>query len=259
MTSLIPVKRHASCAINVSKRCNVLTVKAFSRFQDTECHLAETKKELNLLIQNLGFPSTVLPGDPRAKSEIDKVLHRLEALTPAPEPLLWQQQPGGTPGISPLLLGEWELLYASNGILVTRTAPAELLRLASRLPGVGLSDITQTLALNEADALVASNSAVLGFGPMGSWKVGIEGIWRDSGDGKTARVLFDQVSIKPVSAMGLAAPSWLPPLRLASGGSSGPGEVRAGASWTTTFVDRDTRVGRGRDGEAFLFRRKPPQ
>ncbi|GIL70399.1 hypothetical protein Vretimale_3589 [Volvox reticuliferus] len=241
-----------------SRRCSLWLVKASARFQDTECHLAETKKELNFLLQTLGYPNTVLPGEPQAKSEIDKVLHRLEALTQAPEPLIWHQQPGGILGVSPLLLGEWELVYASNGILVTRTAPAELVRTASRLPGVGISDITQTLSLNQSGAVVANNSAVLGFGPLGSWQLGIQGVWRDSGDGKTARVLFDQVSVKPVAAMGLAVPSWMPPLQLATGGTAGPGESRVGASWTTTFVDRDMRVGRGRDGEAFLFRRKPP-
>lgn len=50
-----------------------------------------------------------------------------------------------------------------------------------------------------------------------------------------------------------------PQLHLATGGSSGPGEGRLGAVWITTFVDRDMRVGRGRDGEAFLFRRKEPR
>ncbi|GIL70401.1 hypothetical protein Vretimale_3589 [Volvox reticuliferus] len=128
-----------------SRRCSLWLVKASARFQDTECHLAETKKELNFLLQTLGYPNTVLPGEPQAKSEIDKVLHRLEALTQAPEPLIWHQQPGGILGVSPLLLGEWELVYASNGILVTRTAPAELVRTASRLPGVGISDITQVV------------------------------------------------------------------------------------------------------------------
>ena len=97
-----------------------------------------------------------------------------------------------------------------------------------------LCSLTKVLKLNEAGALVASNSAVFGFGPLGSWSVGIEvrgracageavrvdsptawrcrgdllcnalslsavteaalhpeppqGVWRDSGDGKTARV-----------------------------------------------------------------------
>ncbi|GIL47342.1 hypothetical protein Vafri_4185 [Volvox africanus] len=70
----------------------------------------------------------------------------------------------------------------------------------------------QTLSLNQSGAVVANNSAVLGFGPLGSWRLGIQGVWRDSGDGKTARVLFDQVSVKPVAAMGLAVPSWMPPV-----------------------------------------------
>lgn len=46
-----------------SRRCLVHIVRASSRFQDTECHIAETKKELNVLLQNLGFPKSVLPGE----------------------------------------------------------------------------------------------------------------------------------------------------------------------------------------------------
>ena len=146
------------------------------------------------------------------------MIQRLEALSPVPEPLMWPNVPGeGVPGVSPLLLGEWELVYArwagwgrgvrhaggnagtgkavgagacnganvsgrvgafqvcrpyrlrhivntaatlvaasptaapapycsphrSNGTVVTRSAPAQLLLQASRLPGVGISDITQ--------------------------------------------------------------------------------------------------------------------
>ncbi|KXZ55858.1 hypothetical protein GPECTOR_2g1409 [Gonium pectorale] len=190
------------------------------------------------------------------KAEIDRVLTRLEALNPVPTPLT---TPEGLPGVSPLLLGEWDLVYASNGTVVTRTAPAQLLLTASQLPGVGLDEITQVLSLSETGALVASNTAVFGFGPLGSWRIGIEGVWRDAGDGRTARVLFDQVSVKPVGALGLKAPAWVPPLKLATGGLSGPGERRSGADWVTTFVDRDLRVGRGKTGNTFLFRRRPPQ
>ncbi|GFR46872.1 hypothetical protein Agub_g8513, partial [Astrephomene gubernaculifera] len=231
---------------------------------DTECHLAETKKELDRLLQNLGFPQTVLPGELKAKAEIDKVLHRLEALNPNPNPLqadIEQRPTGDLSGISPLLLGEWELLYASNGTVVTRTAPAQWLLLsASKLPGMGLSDIEQVLSLSPGDgSLTASNSAVFGLGPLGSWRVGIQGVWRSAGDGRTARVLFDQMSVKPVAALGLPAPSWLPPLKLAAGGSAGGGGGRLGADWVTSFLDGELRIGRGRSGNTFLFRRKTPR
>ncbi|KAG2445814.1 hypothetical protein HXX76_000418 [Chlamydomonas incerta] len=235
----------------------MVTAASQTRFQALEYQTSELKKDLNLLLGKLGFPQSVLPGEDEGKAAIDKVLQRLEALTPVPEPLMWPNVPGeGVPGVSPLLLGEWELVYASNGTVVTRSAPAQLLLQASRLPGVGISDITQVLKLNDVGALVASNSAVFGFGPVGSWSVGIEGVWRDSGDGKTARVLFDQVSVRPVTALGLPVPNWAPPLTLATGGTTGPGQGRSGADWITTFVDRDMRVGRGRTGNTFLFKRK---
>ncbi|PNH09940.1 hypothetical protein TSOC_003415 [Tetrabaena socialis] len=221
--------------------------------QDSEFQLAEEKKELELILNRIGFPASVLPGEEETKEEVDLLIRRLEALTPVPQPL---QQPGGLPGVNPLLLGEWQLVYASNGTVVTRSAPAQLLLQASQLPGVGLSDIMQVLSLSESGSLMASNSAVFGFGPLGSWRVGIEGLWRNSGDGMTARVLFDRVSVRPVAALGLPLPGWLPPLKIAAGGSSGPGEKRSGADWVTTFVDGTMRVGRGKTGNTFLFKRK---
>ncbi len=64
----------------------------------------------------------------------------MEALNPYPSPLRCPEA-GGL--VSPLLLGEWQLVYASNGTVVTRTAAAQLLLQAAQLPGVGLDDITQ--------------------------------------------------------------------------------------------------------------------
>jgi hypothetical protein len=50
------------------------------------------------------------------------------------------------PGAAPSLLGDWRLVFASDGTVVTRAAPAQLLaQLAGALPGFGLSDIQQQL------------------------------------------------------------------------------------------------------------------
>lgn len=49
------------------------------------------------------------------------------------------------PGASESLLGEWSLVFASDGTVVTRTAPAQLLAQLATVPGVGLSDIQQQL------------------------------------------------------------------------------------------------------------------
>ena len=74
---------------------------------------------------------------------------------------------------------------------------------------------------------MATNEAVLGLGPLGSWKLGIEGKWLGRGDGRTSRVVFDQVQVKPVGILGLPLPDWMPQVRegtrcveLARGGAS---------------------------------------
>lgn len=179
----------------------------------------------------------------------------MQRLNPEPTPLRQQQEPT-VPQASPSLLGEWELIYASNGTVVTRSAPARVLLSASQLPGVGISDITQRLAARDGAVVGASNSATFGLGPFGSWRLGIEGVWRDGpqGDGRAVKVLFDTFSIKPVSFLGLPLPEWLPPLTLSTGDR---GPSRAGADWETTFCDGEHRIGRGRTGNLFLFRRRP--
>lgn len=85
-------------------------------------------------------PSLLRPLTQQARKQIDTVLQRMEALNPYPSPLRCPEA-GGL--VSPLLLGEWQLVYASNGTVVTRTAAAQLLLQAAQLPGVGLDDITQ--------------------------------------------------------------------------------------------------------------------
>jgi hypothetical protein len=58
------------------------------------------------------------------------------------------------PGAAASLLGEWGLVFASDGTVVTRAAPAQLLaQLAGALPGFGLSDIQQRLETPAPGAL----------------------------------------------------------------------------------------------------------
>lgn len=53
-------------------------------------------------------------------------------------------------GPAPELLGEWALVYASNGTVVTRTAPAQVLAALSTLPvGIGIESITQNLQVSQ--------------------------------------------------------------------------------------------------------------
>jgi hypothetical protein len=103
-------------------------------------------------------------------------------------------------------------------------------------------------------ALRASNWALFGGGPLGVWRVAIEGEWRrrDSGgggDAATVDVSFDAFSTQIVGIFGLRFPGAVLRLPLPATGRS--------AEWNTPFVDGQWRVGRGRTGNSFLFKRLP--
>ncbi len=59
----------------------------------------------------------------------------------------------------------------------------------------------------------ASNEATIGLGPLGSWRVAIEGKWYNQGDGESVRVVFERLRIKPVGVLGAKLPEWLPQVR----------------------------------------------
>ena len=68
--------------------------------------LAATEQELVAAVRSLGYPQAIFPGgEASIRAGIDAAIARLEAATPTPSPL----QP-----VSPLLLGEWHLIYASR-------------------------------------------------------------------------------------------------------------------------------------------------
>ena len=73
---------------------------------------------------------------PQTKQRVLTILSDLERASPFSP---------GAPGASESLLGDWSLVFASDGTVVTRTAPAQLLAQMAALPGVGLMDIQQQL------------------------------------------------------------------------------------------------------------------
>lgn len=170
--------------------------------------LMEPEQALLTAVEALGYPAAIFPGDEPSRRTIDSSIAALEAASPTPSPL---QQPehGGAP--SPLLLDEWELMYASSGTYLTRSGGAQALLAASALPGVGVSGIRQGLQLAGSGAgssegsisssssgqpqLRTSNAATLGLGPFGDWEIVVEGVWAVR-DGQLARVSFDGFSLQ---------------------------------------------------------------
>lgn len=168
-------------------------------------HTAE--RELLAAVDALGYPASIFPGDEPARASIDRSVERLEAATPNPSPL---QPP------SPALLGDWQLVYASDGTYVTRTGAAQALLAASRLPGVGVADIRQALQLLDdacglsgssssgsgSTELRTSNAACFGLGPFGEWEVCIQGRW-DVVDDSLARVSFTSFELQLTGLFGV--------------------------------------------------------
>eukprot|EP00798_Chlamydomonas_sp_ICE-L_P032527 gene32527-17241_t len=210
------------------------------------------------------------PGLTQEKVEVDILLERLQKddyrfhLRFDDPRFISDQMSESSFGINPAspsvvdnnMLGFWKLVYASNGTAVTRTEVARLLVAASkRLPSTGLFDVSQELSTDPGGAIRSSNTAVFGLGPLGSWRIGIEGSWRNTGDGRTAMIAFDSFKMRPIGWLGVKLPTWLPNLELGTGSSQSESR-RKGAEWVTSFCDDELRVGKGKtSGNLFLFKK----
>ncbi|WIA28236.1 hypothetical protein OEZ86_010791 [Tetradesmus obliquus] len=214
--------------------------------------------------------SAVLPGNVEAKRQILQVIERLELQNPTPDS--FQESRGSKnetssswgDGLNPVaeLLGDWELVYANNGTVVTRTGFAQgLMQLAGRLPGFGLTDIVQSLYVDEEHpgCVRSTNQAEFALGPFGSWRVAIRGSWLPAGQQQpsdTVLVVFDEFGVQLTGWL-VKLPRQLPEVRTRLPGSGSKQQKgRPAALWRTSYLDGAYRVGRGSSGNVFLFRRR---
>lgn len=172
------------------------------------------------------------------------------------------------------LLGEWRLIYASSGLAVGSAQPsssllAQALAILERLPGVGMAAVWQQLSRDGSGTLDLSgpwmpqgiapgstssvvatvNSAEFSFGPLGRWRISVDGRWLDMGDGVSAHAWFECFRLRPLEVMGLPL-SALPEVSVPV-----PQLLRATDEWATTYLDGNLRVGRSSQGGVFLFQR----
>lgn len=178
-----------------------------------------------------------------------------DATTPASPP----------PAAAAGLFGLWKLEYASNGTYVTRSAPAQALLALSSLPiGFGLAEVEQELSPpssgsgevgdtttnnNAKQQLSTNNVAVFGLGPLGKFKVAIEGTWtpsKSNKDGKSADVKFKAFSVKMNGFLGLQLPDVLPEMKI-------PISNGRTAVFKTTYLSNRMRLARGKSDNVFLF------
>lgn len=190
----------------------------------------ETRQHLK---QDLLYRSTTLGQQallPAEKSELNTIVQQLETLNPTPLPL--------APSNRSLLLGDWKLLYASNGTVVTR-------RLTG---GIIIHAIWQTLSA-AGEGIAATNGTELGLPLLGRVELEAQGQWRWQGETQTATVTFDTFSLQAtrlfhqqnwaIPALHIPVLEWL----------------RREAAWQTSYLDSDLRVGRGTTGNLFVFTR----
>ncbi|MBD2564913.1 PAP/fibrillin family protein [Nostoc sp. UIC 10607] len=193
------------------------------------------KTELLLRIEKLGLQQSLFP---TSDELIDKLIQQLEGISPIPQPL--------QPKHLPSLLGNWQLVYASAGTIVTR-------QIAS-IPDFGgaikIKRVWQILASDSnTRKILASNSAQLELPILGEWQLQANGHWKWSTDEKTATVSFNSFSVQATKPFGLSNWSFpelkIPVLEF----------LQKEALWITSYLDQEIRVGRGATDNLFVFRR----
>ncbi|MGF1478052.1 MAG: PAP/fibrillin family protein [Cyanophyceae cyanobacterium] len=193
----------------------------------------QLKTELFYQIETLGPERSLLPF---SEASIDDNIRRLENINPIPQPL--------RPSNSTALLGDWRLVYAANGTVVTRSM-AEIANVFGSAIAV---QIWQTLASQDRQ-ITADNQALIELPLLGDYRLSAKGIWQPEPDERTAQVSFNTFSLQPTKFLGLPSSRLpaliIPILEL----------FRNKALWITSYLDEDTRIGRGATGNMFVFKK----
>lgn len=119
------------------------------------------KNELRQRISELGLQQSIFPS---ADETCDRLVQQLENINPCDRPL----------SIDHLstLAGDWELIYASRGTVVTR-------RLVS-LKGIGarvkIKRVWQKLVASQANQIFAANCAEFDLPLLGEWRLQADGV-----------------------------------------------------------------------------------
>ncbi|MCU0543007.1 MAG: PAP/fibrillin family protein [Oscillatoriaceae cyanobacterium Prado104] len=193
------------------------------------------KIELLQRVEALGANQALFPSPKRS---IDLIVEQLENINPIPRPLSCDRLPD--------LLGDWQLIYASNGTAVTRTFAL----IPNIEAGIQIKQVRQKLIAGTSGKITIFNSALIDLPLLGEWQLQASGIWiGDAGD-RVARITFDVFSWQATKPFGWE--NWtfpeltIPVLEF----------LRKEALWTTSYLDAELRVGRGATGNLFVFRRE---
>ena len=192
----------------------------------------DLKNQLFSQVEILGKEQSLLPF---SDTSIDETIQQLEDTNPISQPLL--------PDNLSSLVGDWQLVYASNGTVVTRPIAEITSFLGS---GIKVKKIWQSLAVEELK-IMADNQALIELPLLGEYKLSAEGIWRPELDQQAAKVTFNAFTARATKLFGQS--DWtLPELKIPV-----LDFLRNEALWITSYLDEDTRVGRGATGNLFVF------
>ncbi|MBD2005471.1 PAP fibrillin [Trichocoleus sp. FACHB-40] len=193
------------------------------------------KAELLQRVEALGLQQALFPSDGQP---IDAIVQQLESINPIPQPLHSDHLPS--------LLGNWQLVYASRGTVVTR----QLASIPDFGGGINIKRVWQRLIADGTGQISASNGAFLDLPLLGEWQLRADGVWTWGADEKMAKVSFNSFSMQATKLFGMESWSFpelkIPVLEF----------LRNEAEWTTSYLDEEIRVGRGATGNLFVFRRE---
>jgi hypothetical protein len=193
------------------------------------------KTELKQRVEELGLQRAKFPSD---GEPIDTIVQQLESMNPIPQPL--------HPKHRPTLFGEWRLIYASRGTVVTR----QLAQIPDFWGGIKIKRVWQRLVTGDDGKILASNGALLDIPLLGESRLLADGIWTLGLDEKTALVKFNTFSgqlTKPFGSENWSLPELkIPVLEF----------LQNEALWITSYLDDEIRVGRGATGNLFVFCRE---
>ena len=192
------------------------------------------KTELLQRVEALGINQALFPSPVQT---IDQIVQQLESLNPIPRPL--------NPKHFPSLLGDWQLVYASRGTVVTRAIAST----PNMLGGIQIKQVWQSLVTGDPGKINASNGALIDLPLLGEWQLQADGHWKWRDSEQIAKVTFGTFSIRATKPFGLE--SWnLPELKIPV-----LEFLRKEALWTTSYLDAEIRIGRGATDNLFVFRR----
>lgn len=193
----------------------------------------DLKARLIRQIRALDTQAAILPAPSPA---IDQLIQQLEDLNPNRHPLSTE--------LLSTLVGNWTLIYASQGTVLTRWLDPQALP-------VRIQRVWQQLAPSSdaAHPITAENGAVLSLPLLGDITTTVQGTWQPFDDQESATINFGRFSFQPTRVLGLAGlqlPKLMVPVLSL---------LRQDALWMTSYLDDDLRFGRGVTGNLFVFQR----